>query len=461
MVLGVARAIRRNRIALVFVVGLAVFYSTFAVERQLTFHTGGWDLGIFVQAIRNYSELKPPIVILKGPGFNLLGDHFHPILVLLAPFYALAPTAITLLVAQAVLFAVAAWPLVSWARTSLGRGPAVIVGLVYGLSFGIASAVGFDFHEIAFAVPLIAFSLSALGQQRLRAAAAWALPLVLVKEDLGLSVVAVIGVLIALRGARRLGIAVAVAGAAATALEMLVILPAVNASGGYDYWAKLSHHPVLEVLGMSAGEKLVTLALTIAVSGLVALRSPMVLVALPTLAWRFASDDANYWGTVYHYSAVLMPIMVAAMIDGLIRIRKRNRQSSRWIVPASLGVAVLFAAALLPSHSFAQFATAKFWQPNPETAAITNALSRIPDGATVSASDNLIPQLTSRASVTLFGLRPLASVRPQWIVVDANSTRHFVVTRAREQSDLLSAEAHGYRVAFSQNNITLLARTAG
>jgi uncharacterized membrane protein len=239
---------------------------------------------------------------------------------------------------------------------------------------------------------------------------------------------------------------------------MLVILPAVNASGGYDYWAKLSHHPVLEVLGTSAGEKLVTLALTIAVSGLVALRSPMVLVALPTLAWRFASDDANYWGTVYHYSADLMPIMVAAMIDGLIRIRKRNRPSSRWIVPASLGVAVLFAAALLPSHSFAQFATAQFWQPNPQTAAITNALSRIPDGATVSASDNLIPQLTSRDSVTLFGLRPLASVRPQWIVVDPNSTRHFDVTRAAEQRDLLSAEANGYRIAFSQNDITLLAR---
>jgi membrane-associated phospholipid phosphatase len=255
-----------------------------------------------------------------------------------------------------------------------------------------------------------------------------------------------------------LGITVAVVGAAATAIEMLVILPAVNASGGYDYWSKMSHHPVLEVLGSSAGEKLTTLALTLAVSGLVGLRSPMALIALPTLAWRFASDDANYWGTVYHYSAVLMPIMVAAMIDGLIRIRKRNRPSSRWIVPASLGTALLVAAALVPSHSFAQFATARFWQPNPQTAAITNALAKIPDGATVSASDNLIPQLTSRDSVTLFGLRPLASVRPQWIVVDPESTRHFVVTRAAERRDLLSAEANGYRVAFSQNDITLLAR---
>ena len=81
----------------------------------------------------------------------------------------------------------------TWARRSLGTSAAVTVGVIYGLSFGIASAVGFDFHEIAFAVPLLAFCLSALGQGRLGQAAAWALPLVLVKEGLGVTAVAVIG----------------------------------------------------------------------------------------------------------------------------------------------------------------------------------------------------------------------------------------------------------------------------
>nr|WP_280921411.1 DUF2079 domain-containing protein [Streptomyces novaecaesareae] len=57
---------------------------------------------------------------------------------------------------------------------------------------------------MAFAVPLLAFSLTALGDGRPRAAAYWALPLLLVKEDLGLTV-AVIGLLIARRGHRRLG----------------------------------------------------------------------------------------------------------------------------------------------------------------------------------------------------------------------------------------------------------------
>ena len=81
----------------------------------------------------------------------------------------------------------------TWARRSLGTSAAVTVGVIYGLSFGIASAVGFDFHEIAFAVPLLAFCLSALGQGRLGQAAAWALPLVLIKEDLGVTAVTLFG----------------------------------------------------------------------------------------------------------------------------------------------------------------------------------------------------------------------------------------------------------------------------
>ena len=51
--------------------------------------------------------------------------------------------------------------------------------------------IDFDFHEIALAVPLLAFSLSALVRGRVRAAALWALPLVFVKEDQGFTVAAI------------------------------------------------------------------------------------------------------------------------------------------------------------------------------------------------------------------------------------------------------------------------------
>lgn len=444
-------------VPIAFVIVLSATYSALAIRRHLTFHSAGWDLGIFEQAIRNYASLRPPIVVLKGEGYNLLGDHFHPILVTLAPLYRLFPSPVTLLVAQSVLLALAAWPLVVWAERSLGRVPAVAIGIVYGLSFGIGSAAGFDFHEVAFAVPLISFSLCAYGQGRMGATAAFALPLVLVKEDLGVTVVAVIGVLMVLRGARRLGSVVVIAGVAATALEVGILLPLVNGGGGYSYWSKLSAHPILSVLFSAAGEKVGTVLLTFAITGFVALFSPIVLVALPTLLWRFASGDANYWGTDFHYSAILMPIVVAAMIDGLVRLRGRH-PLARWVAPIFLSLALAVTVAAIPSNRLGQLGSAKLWSANPQAASITTALGMIPDGATVSASDNLIPQLTSRATVTLFGLRPLAATNPEWIIVDPLSTRHFVVTRSREHSRLLAAEHSGYTVRFQGGDITLLHR---
>jgi uncharacterized membrane protein len=446
-----------NSLALGFVGVFTTVYSVLAIRRQITVHTGGYDLGIFEQAIRNYAALRPPIAVLKGQGFNLLGDHFHPILATLAPFYAVFPTPITLLVAQAFLFALAAWPLVNWARRSLGSRAAVAIGLVYGLSFGIASAVGFDFHEIAFAVPLLAFSLSALGQGRLGHAAAWALPLVFVKEDLGVTAVAVIGLLIAWRGARRLGIVTAAIGIVATIVEMTVLLPLVNSSSGYDYWNRIdSGRPLLTVIASSPELKLSTLLFTVAMTGFVALFSPLALVAVPTLVWRFIGDDSSYWGTGYHYSAVLMPILVAAMIDALVRWKKRGGWRAGWGSRSAMILALAVTVALIPSHAFSQFFRPTLWQPNPRISAIDEAIARIPNGATVSASDDLVPQLTSRATVTLFGLAPLDSWRPSWILVDPHSTRHYHVSRAAEHRDLVRAEADGYAVVLNRDGITLL-----
>lgn len=306
-------------------------------------------------------------------------------------------------------------------------------------------------------MPLLAFSLSALGQDKLGAAAARAGPLVLVKEDLGVSAVAVIGALIAWRGARRLGIGTVVVGLVATALEVTVFPPLFNSAGSYGYWNRLGAGPSLfHVAVTSLDLKAATLLATLAITGFVALFSPLVLVAVPTLVWRFVSNDANYWGTSYHYSAVLIPVVVAAMIDTLAWWRGRRSRGRRWASRIALAVGRVVALTMIPSHAFSKFFRPELWQPNSQSAAINTALSKIPNGATVSASDNVVPQLTSRATVTLFGLAPLATIRPEWILVDPESTRHFRVTREQEHRDLIAAETDGYSVVMSQDDITLL-----
>src|SRR5262252_3166917 len=183
-----------------WLIALATFaaYITLSVARYQRLNPGSWDLGIYAQYVRQLAHLHAPVVAIRGPGFNLLGDHFQPIVALVAPFFRLFPTPVTLLVAQAALTAASVVPVCRAARARLGTGVSRVIGAAYGFSWGLQQMIIFDFHEIAFAVPLLACSLSALVRRRLRAAVAWALPLVFVKEDQGLTVAAIGLVMIAL-----------------------------------------------------------------------------------------------------------------------------------------------------------------------------------------------------------------------------------------------------------------------
>ncbi|MFF7179473.1 DUF2079 domain-containing protein [Streptomyces sp. NPDC008121] len=466
--------------------GLTLLYATVAVRRHVLLRTTGYDLGIFEQAVRAYADLRAPVVPLRGEGFNLLGDHFHPLLAVLAPLYRLWPSPVCLLVAQSALLALAVVPLARWAVRALGRRSAHVVAAGYGLSWGIASAAAFDFHEIALAVPLLAFSLEALGRRRWGAAVAWAAPLLLVKEDLGLTLAA-IGLYIALKGPRRLGALVAVGGLLGSLIEIKLLLPAVNPGGGYAHGDNLSDgygsllstlaHAPLDALRPDI--KAMTLVLVFAPSALLALRSPLSLIAVPTLAWRMVSDNGFHWGTAFHYSAILMPVVFAGLIDALAGWRRDGHPLAARHVRASLATVLAVTVVMLPSFPLAQLAQRATWRTTPHIEAARALLARIPDGATVAASNRLVPQLTSRCTVVVFPTFPVDSKlyaydrtsfpapTAEWIVHDAQAPEawpykvgHWPYPIERQLAELAAArEKYGYRLVAARDGLTLLRRT--
>jgi uncharacterized membrane protein len=409
-------------------------YTVLSVTRHWHLGTGSWDLGIFEQAVRAYAHLQAPIVDLKGPGTHVLGDHFSPVTALLAPVYRLFPSPVTLLVAQAALFALSAVPVNRAAARLLGRRRGLALGIAYGLSWGIQRAVDFDFHEICFAVPLIAFSLEALLARRWRRALLCALPLILVKEDLGLTV-AVIALVVALRSRRDspravpYALAVAAVGITATLVTFTLVIPAFNTTGDYDYWSKVDSGFSLRD---GAGTKLRTLVwLLLPTSGLLALRSPLFAIALPTLSWRFLSSDDHYWGTDWHYSAVLMPIVSLALADALATARHSPRSWLRSYVhhlPAAVAAAALALTTTLPLSVLAEPAT---YHTPARVTAVDRLLDRIPDGATVEVNVGPSSRLTSRCRV--FWVGDTNGIAPDYIALDnTGKWIHDIQTYARQ-----------------------------
>ncbi|WP_414168861.1 DUF2079 domain-containing protein [Streptoverticillium reticulum] len=389
-----------------------VLYTALSLSRHVRMLTMSWDLGIFEQAIQGYARLGAPIADLKGPGTNILGDHFSPVTALIAPFYRVFPTPVTLLVVQALLFALSTVPVTRLAAHLLGRGRGLAIGVAYGLSWGVQRAVDFDFHEIAFAMPLLAFSLEAVVRRRWRTAVLWAAPLVLVKEDLGVTA-AVIGalVLIRLRGVRSDPRAAAWAlglvgfGLVATAVALGVVIPSFNHSGAYDYWTKLDGNGApgpAPVIPLDTAIRTL-LWIVLPTTGLFALRSPVLIVALPTLGWRFLSHDDHYWGTDWHYSAVLMPVVFIALADALAGAPRAGRAWLRTYaqhLPAAVLAAALALTASLPLYSLT---VPDSYRIPASVKAAEGLLDRIPDGSVVESDVGPISRLVNRCRVLWIG----------------------------------------------------------
>lgn len=422
---------------------LTLLYSLDSLARYGRFAADSWDLGIFTESVKQYAHLHAPIVDARAAGFDIIGEHFSPIVALLAPFFLVFPSPVTLLVAQSLLFALGAVPIIHLGRDRIGTGAGYAVGVAYGLSFGLAQAVDVDFHEIAFAVPVIAFSLCAFVRGQYRRAALWSLLLLLTKEDLGMTVVLPLGIAIILCGRTLLGVLTSAAGTLGTLLTIYWIIPAVNPSHTYEYWSKggcadpTQQHgqPLSCLIGQTAANadaKFELVFLLLAITAFTALRSPIGLLAVPNLASRFMTDNASFWGTGWHYNAVLMPILFVAGTDAIIRARAAKplagpvwpvRRWARGVGTAMHrhGATAMLAAAvaLVPQFAYGQFFTPGTFTFDARTAELRHAMSLVPDGTTVETTINMLAPLAAHHDAYWVG-NPNPAV--QYVVFDQGAS---------------------------------------
>lgn len=417
-------ALRRQPVEAWAVAGVAAaLYTVFSITQWHRFDIPSWDLGIFTQLAKAYAGLDAPIVPIKGHGFNLLGDHFHPLLVLLGPAYAFFPSALTLLVLQNLLVGWSALVLTRLAVRHVGRTPGLFLGAAYALSWGIQSAVAVQFHEVALALPLLALAMEAYIEGRLRTAVVVSGLLVFVKEDMGLTVFA-FGLVLAWRFRSRYlaGLGLALWGLAWVALSVGVILPALNSGGTYDYSDRIDidallADPLPTLFAMlTAEQKYETLWLLLLAGGFLFLRSPLAWVMLPTLLWRFAAGNESYWGPGWHYNAVLMPVLFGALIHAILLARRSNRSWLRSYSSAVVPVVTVVALMLLPGQPLAALSKPETFQQSPRWDAAHRMMDRIPAGSTVETGVVLMPYLVPETEVYWIGNE---NPPPDYLVVDA------------------------------------------
>jgi len=476
------------------------FHLSFVVHHwlQVTFYRG-FDTGIFDQAVRAYSRFQLPRVPIKGvyaglgENFLQLGDHFSPIHALLAPLYWIWDDVRMLLLAQAAMYAVAAAVVWRFTRRMLGTGPAYLVALAFGVSWGLQAATDTGYHELDWAVLLLAIAIERLYAGRHPQALAAAGLLLLVKEEMGL-VVAILGLLFVLRGERRWGGVLAVSGIAWSALAIKVFIPAFGGSSR-QYWsysslgsgpgsaAKLTlTHPwrVVE-LAVSTPDKRQLLIWLLAVSIGACLLSPIALLALPSLALRLLSDQSNYSTVHFQYNALLMVVLLMAGVEGVARLvgwqaRWRERrvgvqdtavdrpdnQSARprivrtmvwtWAI-AVFPVAVY--GCITPLFGFSVITNPSTWHVSAYQRAAATVADKIPRGATVEADDAFAIRISRHTQhLVIVDRKPHGS---QYVVLGAAPVIAWPYeSRAQILKLKQDYRSHGYQQIWQQADVWLL-----
>lgn len=423
-------------------VSMAVWSAvTFAIVRSafLHFREGRFDLGNMVQAVSNTGEGRLLEITNGATGEQMvrLGAHADPFLALLAPLWLLWPSPLVLALAQVVVVALGALPVLWLGRRHLGSEAAAgVLALAYLAYPWIATSAVGAIHPVTFAITLLLFAIWCLDTDRLGLFWVFALLTMSTGELMGLPVLG-LGVWFALAHGRRLaGAAIAGAGAAWTVLAIFVVVPAFagQESMFYGFYETVGGSPQgvvrtlvtdpLTVLGalVEAHDIVYLLWLGVPLLGLFLLSPGLAAVAFPQLLANGLSDFRSMTDPRYHSVAAIVPFLVAATVLGLSRVRPERRAGLATAVLLISGVLSLAVGPWARAVGGAPLGGAEYL-PAERVAALSEAVALVPADVAVTTSNSAGAHLSARRYV--YSVPYLR--RAEWVVLDTGDP--WVVSR--------------------------------
>ena len=232
---------KKSRIWLLLIIAVTtVVYSAISINRHAAFQSAAVDLGGYDQAVWGFSQFKflPSSIYVFG---NLLGDHFEPVLILLAPFYWIYSSPITLLIIQALLVSLSAWPLfLLFKRVFNNNLNSLLLAVAAVWFIGIQVAIEYDFHPIVIALPVIATVIYCLEAQKWRWYVVSLLGLLLFKETVAVYIVFIGLYALVRKKSKQYGLFALVLGICWYLIAIQFIIPQIS-GGSYQHLSMLDY----------------------------------------------------------------------------------------------------------------------------------------------------------------------------------------------------------------------------
>ncbi len=398
-------------LVIVFYLITSSLYALMSVVNHSHFLTFS-DLGIFNQAIWQYSQFKYPFSTFHLNRF-FLGDHFHPILILLAPLYWIYPDEKILLVVQPFIMLFAIFPLFL-ISLKLTKSIFFSLSIIFAFSFYIPLqyTIFYDFHEIVFLPPLFAWAYYFFLYNNKKLLTLFLILSCMVKEEIGFFI-SMFGLCLFLFQTkwRKYGLALFILGILYTYFMIYVGIPFFG--GKYLYLNYLGSKTILDLiknpmglinLFFDAPLKIETLYLTFWPYGFLPIFSPIgFLLSFEQFFTRFLDQRTiSHWTIGYHYSAQMTIIVSIGSIWSVYFYTKFIPKYRKAII-ICIGVLLIFLTRIEQINRSAillvkrpQFWVRDIWMDN-----IDQAIRLIPKNASVAAQNNIISHLSTREKVYL------------------------------------------------------------
>jgi len=392
------------------IAGYAIFYGLWSVRKYHALHAPAFDMAIFDQGVWLLSRFKEPFVTILG--LNLFGDHTVFIMAFFTPLYWIWSTPETLLVVQSMALAVGGFPVYLLARRVLrSRWLALIPTFAYLLYPALGWLNLENFHPDSLEVPLALFALYFMTCRRWRRYLVMVVLLVLVKEDLWLFLVP-LGIYVALRHNLKVGLATIVISVGWFLIAFLVIQPALSGAppGSLDAWRipyggvgglvrKTFTAPWEVIANMLTAEKVMYIFQLLTPLLFLPLLDWRSLIAVPVLLFNLISTFWYQSNIQYHYTSLLIPVLVVAAIFGLERFR---RMKVRWTLVV-VGLAVTVGCAYLWGPLPGSRTPSSYPDPNhPDAVVARQVMELIPDDAVVAADDKFAAHMANREFIYVY-----------------------------------------------------------
>jgi len=378
------------------------------------------DLGVFDQAV--WGTLNGESLLntsLFNRQINWLGFHFHPVVFLFTPLYAMVPDVTWLTIAQALALSLTSWPIFLLAsRVSLSEKAGLLWAIAYLLNPFLLNTAAWDFHPMTLAVPFVAISMLAIETKKPYLLFASTFFILLCKEHFGVMAVG-FGILWYIRNKSwKPALGLMLIGIMHSFTVLALIMPALSPTGD---------HPMLTGrytwLGNSMGKiigRLFTdpfstikvvmidfkgiayIVLLLAFfCGFPVLAPEFLLPGLADLAANMLSAITMPRSLFAYHSATLIPILATAAIYGVKRL---SLWQSRYTMTEMAGLVVIlsfvggyvFAPLPLPgAYNF--WAPASF--PSLPDSRVQAIRSLVGDNASVSAQANVGSHFSQRHEI--------------------------------------------------------------